>query len=85
MGVGLTLGAKDKTIVRKKEKASRTRHFHVSTTYPEIGTMEGLSLRLLGPCHPTTDVGDRAVAFSAIGLGQGPRVEQWSGTLWALE
>jgi hypothetical protein len=47
--------------------------------------MEGLSLRLLGPCHPTTDVGDRAVAFSTIGPGQGPRVEQWLGTLWALE
>jgi hypothetical protein len=69
--VGSTLGVKDKMTVRKKERASHTGHFQVSTTYPKIGTAEGLGLRLLGPCRLAIDVGDGAVALSSSGLRVG--------------
>jgi hypothetical protein len=67
--VGSTLGAKDKVTIRKKKRASCTIHFYVSTTYPKIGMTEGLSLRLLGPCRPATDMGNGVVALSSTGLG----------------
>jgi hypothetical protein len=72
--MGSAFGAKDKTTVR--EKALHIRHFHISTTYLETGLAEGLGLglRLLGPCRPTIDVGDRAVALSSTGTEAGAGV-----------